>query len=111
VRWAPSLEAALAQLHAETVYIIGGGDVYAQALAAGVVDRVYLTRVHARPVCDTFLAPLGPHGLVRTYQSHVQTDPASGLPYTFEAHDRTPPHPQLPQGPALEALFFAQMMA
>ena len=51
-----SLEAALdvARAAGETeAFIIGGGQVYALALALGVVDRQLLTHVHAEPEGDT----------------------------------------------------------
>lgn len=35
-------------------YIAGGGQVYAQALTLGIVDRMRLTVVHARVKADTF---------------------------------------------------------
>ncbi len=50
-----SLEDALALAQkggAEDVFVIGGGQVYAQAL--NLADRIYLTRVHTLAHCDTF---------------------------------------------------------
>ena len=54
-----SLQAALevAQLDKE-VFIIGGAELYRQSL--GLVDRVYLTEVHAELEGDTFFPELGP---------------------------------------------------
>lgn len=40
------------------VFIIGGGEIYAQALP--LADRIYLTRVHARLDCDTFFPEIDP---------------------------------------------------
>ncbi len=38
----------------EEVFILGGGTVFEQALALGIVDKMYLTRINANPVGDTF---------------------------------------------------------
>ena len=119
VHAAASVEAALALLQEdpalagkiETVYIIGGGEIYRHALSAGLVDRIYLTRVRASPACDTFLPAPETLGFRSVYQSYPQTDPATGTGYQFEVLDRANAHPALPFGAAMEALLFAQMMA
>jgi len=91
-----------------TVYIIGGGQVYREALEAGVVDRVYLTRVQADPPCDTFLPPLEPYGFRAVYTSAAQEDVASKIAYRFEVLDRAADvHPALHQGADLAALLGA----
>jgi len=44
---------AVAQANGETeAFVIGGGDIYAQAL--DVADRIYLTQVHAEVDADSF---------------------------------------------------------
>ena len=58
-----SLEEALdrARQGDETeVFIIGGGQIYREALAKGVVDRLYLTLVHADVVGDTHFPVIDP---------------------------------------------------
>jgi len=53
---APSIEAALdiARAGGETeAFVIGGGEVYADAFAKNLVQRLYLTRVHAHLKGDT----------------------------------------------------------
>lgn len=45
---------ALARHESETeAFIIGGGEIYKEALAARLVDRLYITRVHAHIEGDT----------------------------------------------------------
>jgi len=39
-------------------FVIGGGQIYHEALAKGLVDRLYLTRVHAVVEGDTRFPPL-----------------------------------------------------
>jgi dihydrofolate reductase/thymidylate synthase len=69
VHVAPSLEAALALLaggelgaRVERVFVIGGGQVYAEALGAPGCEAVHLTLVEAGaealPACDTHMPPL-----------------------------------------------------
>ncbi len=54
-----SLEAALAAVaDASVACVIGGGEIYREALPRA--DVVYLTRVHASVPADTFLPPLDP---------------------------------------------------
>ena len=109
---AASLAEALDALNARaaagavsTVYIIGGGQVYREALEAGVVDRVYLTRVQADPPCDTYLPPPEDYGFRAVYASAAQVDAASGIAYRFEVLDRAADiHPALPHDADLAAL-------
>lgn len=55
VETAPSLQAALDLVaDAPLAFLIGGGQLYVQALAAGLVQQVHLTRVLAQPRGDTF---------------------------------------------------------
>ena len=59
---AGSLEAALSLLapieSVETVFVIGGGEVYAEALSSPALDVVHLTRVECDAGCDAFFPPL-----------------------------------------------------
>lgn len=50
--------AAASDLGADEIAVIGGADIYAQALP--FADRIYLTRVAARPEGDTHLPALDP---------------------------------------------------
>ena len=55
VEVAPTLEAALERAHEldDEVFLVGGAQVYAQALDAGLVDLMCVTRVAASPEGDT----------------------------------------------------------
>ena len=56
---AHSLDAALVQCtDAEEVFVIGGGELFAEALARA--QRIYLTHVDLAPPADTFFPPLDP---------------------------------------------------
>ncbi len=61
-----SLEEALSSLRgrADEVFILGGGQVYRQALA--LADRIYLTVIHEQIDGDTYFPPLPPDEFVET---------------------------------------------
>lgn len=44
----------------EEICIVGGAQIYAQALADGLVDKIHLTRIHNSPEGDASFPPLGP---------------------------------------------------
>jgi dihydrofolate reductase len=60
----PSLQAAVDELGRDptvkNVFVVGGGEIYAEALRHPACARVFLTDVDGEFPCDTFLAPLGP---------------------------------------------------
>lgn len=53
-----SLPEALAAAEGSPIFIIGGGQIYRQALSTGLVDTAYVTHVDAEPDGDTHF-PLG----------------------------------------------------
>ena len=61
---APSLDEALGAARArpevDRLFVIGGAQLFAQALAHPSCRAVYLTRIAATFACDTFLPPLAP---------------------------------------------------
>lgn len=63
--------------------VIGGGDIYAQALA--IADCVQLTRVHLTPEGDTFFPVLGAEWQ-QTAAEHLPGEPAC----TFMTYKRCP---------------------
>jgi dihydrofolate reductase len=89
-----SLDAALASLdprpNLARAFVIGGGELYAEALAHPRCARVHLTRVHATFACDTFLAPFEERfRLVTRDGPHVEhAEQHDGIEYTFETYER-----------------------
>lgn len=55
-----ALDRASADPAIDRLFVLGGGQLYAQAFAHPACDEVVLTRLDARFACDTFLAPLPP---------------------------------------------------
>lgn len=93
---AVSLEAALAlaREHAarrgvEEVMVIGGGDIYAQALP--LTGRVYLTVVHAAPTGDTYFPALDPAFWRLTREEAIPRGPNDAYAATLRIFDRIVP--------------------
>lgn len=81
---APSLSAAivLACETATEMFIIGGGEVYRQAME--FADRLYLTQVDATvDDADTFFPAIDPELWEITSTSETFSDPRSGVSYRF----------------------------
>jgi dihydrofolate reductase len=86
VVWAPTWEDALAACEGcEAIWIVGGGEIYAQAFALDLVDAVELTRVHARFGCDRHWPGL-PEG--RFTQVSAESREDGGLTVTDERWER-----------------------
>ena len=66
-------------------FVIGGGELYAEALQHPSCLRVLLTRVHARFACDTHLLPFEDR-FARTHADGPHCD--DGVAYTFESYER-----------------------
>ncbi|RUP48795.1 dihydrofolate reductase [Jimgerdemannia flammicorona] len=73
VRMASSLSSALALvdplLHPR-IYIIGGAQIYRDALALSECEHVLLTRIHTRVECDTFFPDVGADPRFRRASHH-----------------------------------------
>src|SRR3989344_1122073 len=54
VKTAHSLDEALENGQDEEVFILGGAQIFQQAIDMGIVDRLYLTQVEGDFNCDTF---------------------------------------------------------
>lgn len=87
-----SLDEALESLRVDPkvdqVFVIGGGSVYAQALADPRCERVFLTQVHHNFACDTFLP-----ALPEVFRLDGRDGPHQDLDisYTFETYVRHAP--------------------
>lgn len=60
----PSLQSSLDELGRDptikNIFVVGGGEIYAEALRHPACDRIFLTDVDGEFPCDTVLAPFGP---------------------------------------------------
>ncbi|MDE7468316.1 MAG: dihydrofolate reductase [Muribaculaceae bacterium] len=78
-------EALILCAQAEKIFIIGGGQIYAQAMP--IAHRLHLTRIDAAtPDADTYFPTIDEHWLLTDSQAPA-TDP-SGIIYQFLTLDR-----------------------
>ena len=86
---ATSIDQALTLVDAETaihhVFVIGGGDVYRQALMHERCSTLYVTRVHGKFACDTHFPQFSETFRLVT-ETGVQQD--NGIDYRFEVYER-----------------------
>lgn len=82
---AASLEEALqhAAPHGDTIWVMGGAQIYAQALP--LADVVEVTIIHQDFEGDAYAPPLGPEWIEATRQDRVS---AQGLAYSFVQYQR-----------------------
>ena len=67
------------QVEKEEIFIIGGAQIFQQAIDAGVVDRLYLTQVEGDFKSDTFFPDYSQFGHVSSEESGEE----NGLKYKF----------------------------
>jgi len=88
VERAASLDAAIALLGGEPASIIGGAQVFAEAMA--VADAMIVTHIDHAFRCDTFFPPIDPGTWVETArESHRAED--QGFDYAFVTYARKDP--------------------
>ena len=71
---------------AKECYIIGGGEIYRQALAE--TSRIYMTRVHVSPAGDTFFPPISEAEWKKISSTPFESDDKHAYSYTFEVWQR-----------------------
>lgn len=83
-----SLEKAVEQAKSvqDNVFIIGGGEIYKQALMQNLVDRVYATEIYADMDGDTFFPELDKR-VWREIARETQ-EPQNGLNFDFVIYER-----------------------
>lgn len=82
-----SLDAAVVTVPPdEEVFVIGGGEIFKQALP--IADRVYLTRVEVDIEGDAFFPPLEPGQWHETSRIDGIVDEKNALPHTFLIFER-----------------------
>ena len=79
---AHSLEQAIAKAETDTVFIIGGAQIYEQALP--VVDVLHLTLIHARwASADVYFPALDPNQWQEVEREHHTSDHRNAYEYDF----------------------------
>lgn len=70
-----SLEEAIVEAkehEQEEIFIIGGAQIFAQAIEKGIVDRLYLTEIKADFDCDTFFPEYSEFNKIINEESHEE---------------------------------------
>tara|TARA_A100001037_G_C15127377_1_gene626924 strand:+ start:1115 stop:1618 length:504 start_codon:yes stop_codon:yes gene_type:complete len=66
----------------DEVFIIGGGEIYKQSIQKNLVDKIYLTRVHADFDGDTFFETPSPNWMIES-EVKKKKDEKHLFDYTF----------------------------
>lgn len=82
-----ALELAKQQKQQE-VFILGGGEIYKQALSQGWVDRIYLTEIKDTFEGDTYFPELNPDDWEETKREEYQADHQNPHAYAFVTLER-----------------------
>jgi dihydrofolate reductase len=86
---AHSVDEAVALVRDDDEPFIGGGaEIYRQALEAGIVDRLYITRIHADIAGDTFFPAVDLDDWLLADRVDHPADEKNEFPYSFERYDR-----------------------
>lgn len=89
VRVAHSLEQALDVARDDDEPFIGGGaHIYRMALVNDLVDRIYLTRIHAEVEGDTFFPDLDLDEWELVSEERHEADEKNEHPYSFMVYER-----------------------
>jgi len=81
-----SLEEALARCDGDEVFIVGGADIYRQAMP--IAKRIYLTRVHADVEGDSYFPELDDAEWTLVSAAYHASDERHALGYTFMRYER-----------------------
>jgi dihydrofolate reductase len=85
VEVAHSLQEAMALAGADTASIIGGAQIFAEALA--IADRMIVTHIAREYQCDTFFPEIDTHQWTAV-ASEPQRSAAEGVEFSFVTYDR-----------------------
>jgi dihydrofolate reductase len=76
------------QIETEEIFIIGGGEIYRQALERDLADRLYLTTVHGRFGGDTLFPAIDPAKWALIAESHHGVDERHAYAFTIQVYER-----------------------
>jgi dihydrofolate reductase len=88
-----SIDEAIAmasELDEEEIFVIGGGEMYRAALQAGLIDRLYLTLVHADIAGDTSFPMIEPSDWIELERRYHAADDQHAFPFSYVKLERRP---------------------
>lgn len=68
------------------IFIIGGGEIFKQTI--NIIDRIYMTRVHATVEGDTYYPEIDNSKWEKVKSDSFPADKKNNYPYTFEVWER-----------------------
>lgn len=79
----------LARENAETeVFIIGGGQIYKEALRLDLIDTMFITKVHAKFDADTYFPDFELDKWIEESIGHFEVDEKNSLPFSISKFSR-----------------------
>lgn len=82
------IKSFLEQANNQDIWVIGGAEVFEQALRSGMVDELYITHIEADFNCDKFF-PSYSDSFTHRQQSNVQAQ--NGFKFSYAIYDRLLP--------------------
>lgn len=76
------------ELDQEEIFLIGGGQIYEQAIKDGLCDRIYFTDVHAEFEADVFFPKLNASDWTETSRDRHYKDESHKYDYDFVVYDK-----------------------
>jgi dihydrofolate reductase len=86
----PSLEAGIDKAKTfgtEEVFVTGGGEIFKMAIEKELVDRIYLTRVHAEVEGDTYFPAFDQTKWEKVKDEHYEKDEKHKYSMSFQVWD------------------------
>lgn len=86
-----SIEEAIAYAKANNeteLFIIGGGQIYIEALSKNLIDKMYITHVHQNFEADTFFPVIDNLIWNKTTEEHHRADEKNPFDYSFTEYEK-----------------------
>ena len=72
----------------EELFVIGGGQIYQEALSKNLIDKMYVTHVDRSFEGDTFFPEINPQLFRKTEEIHHESDEKHSYPYSFAVYEK-----------------------
>jgi len=70
------------------LFIIGGGQIYKEALAKNLIDKMYITHVHQDFEADTFFPEIDAAVFKKTKEEHHEANEKNPINFTFTEYEK-----------------------
>lgn len=76
------------QNHENELFIIGGGQIYKEAIEKGLIDKMYITHIHESFEADTFFPSIDLTKWKQTKSNSYNKDENHSYAYTFAVYEK-----------------------